>query len=151
MFLRSPLEIGKARSKRSKPVKTLFEERPLSAEEKELLLFLLSHTNSDAAAFLPQVEETIVTGRCSCGCPTIDLKGPDQVEEIIHRSGPLVDASGKTSDNRHVGVLVWANRRQLTGLEVYNLSESDEPWGLPTIESLTAFSGEALQAVSKDA
>ncbi len=144
MFLRSLLKIGKTRSTASKPAETISGERPLSSAERDLLLHLLTHGDAETAAFLPQVEVTTVRSKCSCGCATIDLKGPDQVDEIIHRSGPIVDVLGTTEDGRQVGVLVFASRRQLSCLEVYNLSGTEDPVGLPTIYSLTQFSGEPL-------
>jgi hypothetical protein len=143
-FLGSKLKIGKTRSPAFKPVETISEERPLSTTERELLLHLLAHGDAEAAAFISQIESTSVRSRCGCGCATIDLKGPDQVDEVMHRSGPIVDVLGLTEDGRQIGVLVFASRRQLSCFEVYNLSESDKPVGLPTIASLKQFSGAPL-------
>jgi hypothetical protein len=147
-FLGSTLKRSRRKLSTAVPIA---EERPLSPEERALLSFVLTHTTPEAARFLDQLDETVVTGACECGCPTVGLRGPDRANELWPGPNPLVDLLGKTKDDRLVGLLVFANRRQLELLETYNLSESEEPWGLPTLSSLESMDGKRLMLSGSDA
>ena len=146
-FLGSPLKLSrKRRQKLFAPARTILENRPLTEEEKSLLLFLLVNAGEEAAAFLPQIENAMVVGRCSCGCPTVDLQVSEKAEASPHKTNVIADVIGITADGRQVGVIVFAGQGRLSCLESYNLSESDEPWDFPLISSLREFSGEPIVA-----
>jgi hypothetical protein len=120
-------------------------ERPFSVEERTLLEFVLTNTTPQALLFVDQLDETIVTGCCT-RCPTAVLRGPDREGELLLGSGPVVDLFGRTPDGRLIGFQVHATRRQLSGIEVYDLSGTLEPLDLPTLSSLEDRQGKRLMS-----
>lgn len=123
---------------RQEPVRTLAQDRPLTSDERELAEHLLRYTGlPEAQAFISQLDHARVTGKCSCGCPTIDLTVPlefrvDQppVDRLI------VDATGGVN-GKVVGVMIFQSQGLLSLLEVYRLEDfSDDPFGLPSPETI---------------
>ncbi len=53
--------------------------RPLNTAERQILAALLAVDFPGAEALRAQAERAQVVGRCDCGCPTIDLRVPDEV------------------------------------------------------------------------
>lgn len=47
--------------------------RPMTPEERALLDFLLTDAIPDVATLRAQAADAMMTGSCSCGCPTVDL------------------------------------------------------------------------------
>lgn len=142
-FINSMLMRRRAKKARKQHVMSE-TERPLSGEERALLEFVLTHTTVEALQFMGQLDETSVIASCS-GCPDVALRGPDSRDELRSGSGPLVELLGKTVDGRLVQLFVYATRRQLSGFEVCNLSESEDPWGLPVLDSLKDYEGNQLK------
>lgn len=83
-------------------------------------------------SFLPQLRGARVTGQCSCGCPTVDLRVADGIPAAQPQDNPVGDALGAVDGNT-VGVMLLHNGGYLTCLEVYDLSDGDipRPFGLP--------------------
>lgn len=111
------------------------ESRRLTADEHRVLRWLLTVgaeiTGTDsarAAAYLPQLDEIRVTGRCNCGCPSIDLaiESPQLLAN---------DGSCTLSD---VGLILRAESGRLSTLEAY-ARDGIVPFSLPTDEQLAAF------------
>lgn len=126
------------RSRRNAPATTLSEDRPLSAEERAIAERLLRDAAPlQALAFLPQLDHARVTGRCSCGCPTVDLTVPQEFRVADPPPNrPLADAVGRVNGNL-VGVMLFQSGGLLSLLEVYRLEDvSDDPFGLPAVGTI---------------
>jgi hypothetical protein len=112
------------------------EHRPLNDAERSLLEWLLAHGSPDARQYAPQLLQARVVGRCTCGCPTIDLAMGDRQQRTVGPSHVLADFEGITPEGIKVGVILHAREGQLSELEIYALPEADGPFSLPMIESL---------------
>ena len=124
--------------KRNTAATTLSEDRPLSAEEKAIAECLLRDAApAEALAFLPQLDHARVTGRCSCGCPTVDLSVPPEFRvDVPPPDRPLADARGRV-DGKLVGVMLFQDAGLLSLLEVYRVEDvSDDPFGLPAVATI---------------
>ena len=123
------------RFRRDRAAGTLDEDRALSAEERALVEHLIrAFAPQEAVAFLAQLDHVRVTGRCSCGCPTIDLTVPSEFRVIGPSfDNPLADAFGRV-DGKLVGVMLFQSDGLLSLLETYRLENvRDDPFGLPAI------------------
>lgn len=126
------------RFRRDRPARTLDEDRPLSANERALAERLLREFASpEAVAFLPQLDDARVTGRCSCGCPTVDLTVPPELRiSSPCTDRPLADAMGRIN-GKLVGIMLFQSGGLLCLLETYRLEDSsDDPFGLPAIDTI---------------
>lgn len=126
------------RFRKSRPATTLDEDRPLSVAERAIAERLLREAApSQAIAFLPQLDYVRVTGRCSCGCPTIDLTvSPEFRVPDPPQNRPLADGVGRVN-GKLVGVMLFQSGGLLDLLEVYRLEDdSDDPFGLPGVETI---------------
>lgn len=113
------------------------EVRELHSEERTLLEWLLANGKSDAQKYAQQLTEVRVVGRCTCGCPTIDLALGDSQERIVGASHVLAEFEGTTAEGVEVGVILHARKGQLSELEVFSMyDDSETPFGLPRIDSL---------------
>ena len=116
-----------------RPASTVDEDRPLSSAERAVAERLLRDcAPPEALAFLPQLDHARVTGRCSCGCPTVDLRVPAQFRVAHPPSGrPLADAFGCV-DGKLVGVMLFHTDGLLCLLETYPLDDfEDSAFDLP--------------------
>ena len=114
------------------------EDRPLSDTERSLAERLLrDFSRPEAMAFLPQLSHARVTGRCSCGCPTVDLTVPTEFRVANPPSDrPLADAFGRV-DGKLVGVMLFEESGLLCLLEVYALDKFEcNEFSMPTAVSL---------------
>jgi hypothetical protein len=109
--------------------------RPLTAEERSLLEWLIEHGTRNASAYLPQLDTVSVVSRCHCGCPTIDLA-------VAGKAAPpggstvLADFDGVSPEGVQVGVILHALDGLLAELEVYDLTGGEE-FSLPSTAGLT--------------
>ena len=114
------------------------EDRPLSSDERLLAEHLLKHAGvPDADTFIPQLDHLRVVGKCSCGCPTVDLAVPSELRVQRPPGERLIaDAIGRVN-GKVVGAMIFQNDGLLSLLEVYRLEDfSDEPFGLPALETI---------------
>lgn len=114
------------------------EDRSLSADERRVWGHLLSHAGvTGAVEFIPQLDQARVTGRCPCGCPTVDLSVPSALRvENPPKERLIADATGR-ADGKVVGAMIFQDDGLLSLLEVYRLEDmSDSPFGLPAVESI---------------
>ena len=112
----------------------------MSAAERALAERLLrDFAPRGAVAFLPQLDHAQVTGKCSCGCPTVDLAVPTQFRVADPPSErPLADAFGRV-DGKLVGVMLFQAAGLLCLLETYALDDfEDNTFGLPDSTTLEA-------------
>jgi hypothetical protein len=126
------------RFRRDPPARTLGEDRPLSADERALAERLLREfAPPEAAAYLPQLDHARVTGRCRCGCPTVDLMVPSELQVASPcPERPLADAFGRVN-GKLVGIMLFQSGGLLCLLETYRLEDfSEDPFGLPAIDTI---------------
>jgi hypothetical protein len=121
------------------PEATGQQVRPLSNEERALIMWLLLHGDPSARQFLPQLDRTLARGNCACGCPSIDLivsepTSTPGVEPII-----LVDFVG-TVGGKNVGVVLRQTGGCLSELEVYGLTGNPNQFCLPDLSTLRPWS-----------
>jgi len=110
-------------------------DRPLSSEERAIAEWLLLHSTPPAISFLPQLEGAHVTGQCSCGCATVDLRIAEGIPPAQPQDNPIGDASGEVNGNM-VGVMLLQHDGYLACLGVYDLGDIPRPYGLPDLKSL---------------
>jgi hypothetical protein len=108
--------------------------RPITGHEKELILCLLEHGEKGASRFIPHVDRLVAVAKCTCGCPTIDL-GLEN-EPVSHTRHGLISDYLAIVDGQYIGVVLFANEKQLVMLEGYSLAGTDKPFEFPDIESL---------------
>lgn len=112
------------------------ERRPLTDAERALLEWLLANGSPEAKQYASQLSQVRVVGRCTCGCPSIDLAIGDRQQRTVGPSHVLADFEGVTADGIEVGLILHAREGQLSELEVYPMPEVDGPFSLPAIKSL---------------
>ena len=111
--------------------------RPLTEDEKKLILWMLENGKLEARNFLPQLEQAQVTSwRCPCGCASINLS-------IQGRPTPLRGIRSIAdfifgTDEDLSGIFIFEQNGVLAGLEVYGLA-GDAPKSLPLPEFLRPF------------
>ncbi len=107
--------------------------RPLTQQERDLVRWLIEHAHKNAADLLPQVDRLSVASRCTCGCPTIDfaLDG----EPVVQKGEQLISDWDAEVDGMPVYVQLWMRHGRISSLEVGSLPGTDQPFGLPAIES----------------
>ena len=127
------------------PATTIDLDRPLTTEEGALIEWLLLHGEAGAQDFLPQVKAARVHGRCSCGCPSIDMVVSQTTPAATVEVRLLADFVG-TVEKELVGVLLHQCGGRLAELEIYAFGESPVPFRLPEISTLRRWevSGPAL-------
>lgn len=110
--------------------------RELTATESDLLAWVVEHSADDPHPFLTQIPNLRVVGRCSCGCPTIELalSRRPHPREIVAQL--VAEADGNSPEGIPVGVLVFAKDGVLSELEVYSRS-GEGPFSLPSPDALS--------------
>ncbi|MEO3808051.1 hypothetical protein ABGB17_03520 [Sphaerisporangium sp. B11E5] len=105
----------------------------MSVEEQAVVLALLARDFPGVDELRAQVSSAVVSGRCSCGCATVDLragKGPRAFASPV-QDGILISG---TVQGRNDGVLLFVQDGHLSCLEIYSVE--DEPAPLPRPEDL---------------
>ena len=113
------------------------ENRPITAEERSLIEWLLRHGNPSSEQFLKQVDSLVVVSKCSCGCPTVYFA---QESEAIGQDAERILADYlATANGQDVGVILFQRGGRLSSLEVYSQAGTDKPFGLPEIETIYSY------------
>ncbi|WIY05865.1 hypothetical protein QRX60_19210 [Amycolatopsis mongoliensis] len=99
--------------------------RPLTPAEREALTFLLDGDFPGAVELRAQAGTARVTGRCGCGCPTIDLAVDDDLPAARLAGRVVVEAGAPDG-----GLIVFADDGRLSGLEYWTVSD-EVPAGFP--------------------
>jgi len=115
------------------------KRRLLTEKERKLLEWLLANGSPDAKPYLSQIANVKVVGKCTCGCPTIDLALGDREQRKTGPSVLLADFVGRTPEGIEVGVIVHAREGEISELEVYAIAGSKGRFNLPSVESLKQF------------
>jgi hypothetical protein len=131
----SRLQASISSSRNQEPATTIPLDRPISSEERAIAEWLLLPSDPPAIPFLPQLDNARVTGQCSCGCPTVDIRVAEGTPRAEPRDNPIGDALGEVNGNM-VGVMLLPSCGYLARLEVHDLSDIQHPYGLPDLKSL---------------
>jgi hypothetical protein len=110
--------------------------RSLTAAEQSIVAWLIEHGDAQHASYRFQISDLTVISHCKCGCPTVNFAYKGEHPTRIGGS-PICDFQGEV-EGMGVGVMLFAAESHITSLEVYSFAGHDEPFGLPTIESLRA-------------
>ena len=105
--------------------------RDLTAQERDLVRWLLGHGDERASSFLPHVDALLVVASCACGCPSIDF-----VEREEGTVDVLSESTWRDEEGRHFYMFVFAQGERLAGLEVGSLDGKKTPSVLPETEWL---------------
>jgi len=113
------------------------EDRALTPDERDLLRWLLAHSDAQGSRFTAQIDRARVSSRCGCGCASVEFGIDGRVPE---RSAGLVQISPDYYWNGPGGglcaVFVYAQEDQLAGLETWSVDGMETPSCLPRIEEL---------------
>lgn len=95
--------------------------RPLSETERGVLGVMLAMDFPGALELRAQVDSTVVSGRCACGCPTVDLvvEGDVQPATVTSRTPVNAEVDGVLGG----GLIVFVDDGRLSGLEYYSVEE----------------------------
>lgn len=108
-----------------------FEPRPLTTEENHLVYWLLRHGKDGAEKYLKDLELAKVSGKCQCGCASVDFS--INGKSVDSPSGMVIvsDYLWRTENNALCGCFVFIIEDQLAGLEVYSVDGKETPIKLP--------------------
>jgi hypothetical protein len=113
------------------------EDRALSAEEHELVRWLLEHSEAHASAFLPQLANARVASRCSCGCASIDFSIGGVQPPSTGDMDILSDYSWRDSAGHLFGAFVFTRGELLAGLDLWSVDGQATATHLPNPSELT--------------
>ena len=99
---------------------------------------MLENGGPEARAFLPQLSHVRVSGRCSCGCATIDLR-VDNAETVHHSTRLIADFISKDEAGHLLGLMVLVADGHLSCMEIYSIDGEADARILPPIETLKPF------------
>ena len=120
----------------SKPWGVVDPPRELTVEEKSLLRFVLSVPFPGRDELLKQLDAAQVCGKCTCGCPTINLivdQNRATPAKVTTRT-PL-EADGLDTNGEPVMVILFVDKGYLSMLEIVALGEPPVA-AFPKIDSL---------------
>ncbi|HET6710630.1 hypothetical protein [Amycolatopsis sp.] len=107
-------------------------ESALTPNERTTLDTLLAADFPGAAELRAQAPTARVTGRCGCGCPTIDLAVAEATPRAQVESRVAVEA--EVPDG---GLIVFVEDGRLSGLEYWTTAD-DPPAAFPPPEEIRA-------------
>ena len=110
------------------------DPRPLNADERELLEWLLAHAKSDNLRSVDALSRSRVIGGCGCGCPSLDFEidAPNIRRQIIS------DVVGISPESVLCGLILFATETAIDNLEVYSYGASTR-FSLPRTRDLRTF------------
>jgi hypothetical protein len=121
------------------PSREEIADRPLTAEEIALTIWLLQYGEAKAERFLEHVPRARVVGRCPCGCASIDFAIAGQRAPACTGLDVLSDYQWRGSQGELFGVFVFARGNLLSGLEVWSIDGRATPTSLPNASELEPF------------
>lgn len=110
--------------------------RPLSATERQILGAMLALDFPGAPELRAQVPSTVVSRRCNCGCPSVDL--------VVEGDVPLAAVTSRVPVNAEVdgvlggGLIIFVDDGRLSGLEFYSVEDST-PSELPDLDRVRPY------------
>lgn len=116
------------------------DDRPLSAEETELVCWALEHGLPGSVTYLPQVNRLRVISKCRCGCASVDFSFDGVLPNYRTGLEVLSEHLWGTGGVDLCGIFVFARNEKLAGLEVWSVDGQVTPTELPKIEDLRDYS-----------
>jgi hypothetical protein len=114
--------------------------RALTHHERNLVLWLIEHSfTQDASRLLPQVDRLSVISKCNCGCPTIDFTLDGQPAPVTRKGEAFISDWLAEVNGMPAYIQLWVLNDQISSLEVGSLPGTDQPFGLPSIESVHGY------------
>ncbi len=92
--------------------------RRLTPAETGLLTYLLTKFFPNESHYLAQLSRSVVTGKCSCGCPTIDLWDEGAPAPPLSKARLLWQGQGLTAKNSTVIVTLLETAGRLSSFDV---------------------------------
>jgi hypothetical protein len=110
--------------------------RPITSHEHDLIKWLLEHGEPGSERFLAQVDSLTVVFKCACGCPTVyfALEG-----EPVSQAEHILSDYLATVDGQDFGIILFQRGGRLSSLELYSQAGSENPFGLPEIETIYSY------------
>jgi hypothetical protein len=78
-----------------------------------------------------------VIAKCNCGCPTVDLALDG--EPVAQKGERCISDWLADVDGMPVYIQLWQSDDRISSLEVGSLPGTDQPFGLPAIESILGY------------
>jgi hypothetical protein len=111
-------------------------DRPLMAEERDFVAWLLRNGQPGATALLLQLADARVVAGCNCGCASVDFGVGGQRPDPDAGMRVVSDFWWRAEDRHVYGVFVFVRGDALAGLEVWSVDGGPSPVGLPEVERL---------------
>ena len=115
---------------------TIHEDRALTESESSFIEWLLRNGGSRSALLVPQLSRARVTGRCSCGCASINLS----VDGVSHYGEvgiePVCEYQWRSEDGELFGVFAFACGELLSGIDLWSIDGRATPSELPPVAIL---------------
>jgi hypothetical protein len=112
--------------------------RPLNQDERELLVHVLKKFIANAEKYLEQLDNSVVVGKCLCGCPTIDLWKAGEEEPPGERARAFWGGNGTNAAGELVGLLLFQTDGVLSCLEIIPYGD-ERHCDLPRLDSIEEF------------
>jgi hypothetical protein len=114
------------------------EPRALTSAERGVLDLLLSVPFEGVEALRIQAREAVVTGRCACGCPSIELAVPT-TGPVAAVSSALVPAMGEVEqlDDEPAGQIILLLRDGRLSYLEYIWPTTSPPVSWPSLNRVT--------------
>jgi hypothetical protein len=109
--------------------------RPLNQDERELLVHVLKKFIANAEKYLQQLGNSVVVGKCLCGCPTIDLWKVGEEEPPGERARVFWGGNGTNAAGELLGLLLFQTDGVLSGLEIIPYGD-ERDCGMPRLDSI---------------
>jgi hypothetical protein len=106
--------------------------RAVSAVERAVLRLLLFASFDGVAELRAQVDRATVTGRCACGCPSVELAVPDDVPRSSC-AGRLAPVEARAGDQT---VILFLDDGRLSYLELVDVGVRP-PGAWPPVEQMS--------------
>src|ERR1700733_6498604 len=97
--------------------------RPITAEERNLIEWLLRHGKPGSEHFLSQVDSLTVAWKCLCGCQTVNFAL--QGEAVAQAPENILADFLATVAGEDVGIILFQRGGHLSSLEVYSQAGTD--------------------------
>lgn len=114
------------------------EHRQLTETERDLFEYFLCRSGVTPGPFCEQIQRAVVESRCSCGCPSIDVR-VEGAQQTIEQLYPVLEYWWRDSTGARHGVFPVGQGSRLAGLQVYSFEGSEHPRELPEIAELNVF------------
>jgi hypothetical protein len=104
--------------------------RPLTGSERSILELMLSMDFEGAEALRRQSLTAVVTGRCDCGCPTIDVTTSLDLERsrIADPTSPAEGWVDHGEENAPGELILFLDEGRLSSLEYVHYDEIPSDW-----------------------